>query len=63
MFDDTGIEISIWGPRPMESQVIYDQWKNDPNKVPFDEFEKILHTWYAKNKTIAIQSELLDILS
>lgn len=63
MFDDAGIEISIWGPRPMESQVIYDQWKNDPNKVPFDQFEKILHTWYAKNKTIAIQSELLGILS
>jgi len=51
-------ELGTWGPRPAELQEIYDAWRNDPEKVPYKEFNVTLQKWYAKNKAIAMQNEL-----
>jgi len=61
-FDDRKNELFTWGPRPAAAQEIFWNWKNNPNGKTWDDFEKELHTWYAKDKTKAIQSELLIML-
>lgn len=63
-FDDTlGKEVFTWGSRPAPAQQMLNDWKRNPQKKTWAEFEKDLHTWYAKDKTKAIQSEFLAILS
>ena len=61
-FGDRKNELFTWGPRPAAAQEIFWNWKNNPNGKTWDDFEKELHTWYAKDKTKAIQSELLIML-
>jgi hypothetical protein len=47
-----------WGPRPQEAQVLYDNWKNDPNKISYEEFQPILQKWYNQDKGHSLQEEL-----
>lgn len=54
-------EIWSWGPRPATMQEKVLEYKNNPN-FSHDEFVIQLHTWYAHNKTIDIQNELLKLL-
>lgn len=54
-------EIGNWGPRPKAAQELYWQLKND--NVPFNELSVLLHTWYAKDKTKAIQTEFSELVS
>lgn len=54
-------EITNWGPRPKEANELYWQLKNE--NVPYSELSVQLHGWYAKNKTRAIQKEILEIVS
>ncbi len=58
---DSMKELGTWGPRPAELQVIYDDWKNDPNKVPYKEFNVTIQKWYAKNKGVAMQTEIEEL--
>jgi len=58
---DSNKELGTWGPRPAELQEIYDAWRNDPNKVPYKEFNVTLQKWYAKNKAQAMQAELEEM--
>lgn len=59
IFDQESMkELATWGPRPAELQEIYDNWRNDPDKVPYKEFNVTLQKWYAKNKSLAMQTEL-----
>jgi hypothetical protein len=62
-FDENGKELFTWGPRPKEAQEILLAWKANPNGRTWEEFEKELHTWYAKDKTVAIQKEFEAILN
>lgn len=50
-----------WGPRPAEAQKIIIDLKKIHNGIT-EEVKTGLHTWYAKNKTIQLQHELLGLL-
>ncbi len=56
-------ETFVWGPRPFPAQELLRNWKNNPAGKSWGEFEKELHSWYAKDKTQTIQSEFLDLLN
>jgi thiol-disulfide isomerase/thioredoxin len=57
-----GKELWKWGPRPASLQVIVDEFKQNPT-VTFEELKTQLHTWYAKNKTVDQQNELLKLIN
>jgi hypothetical protein len=54
-------EIWKWGPRPTSLQAIVDDYKQNPT-VTFEELKTQLHTWYAKNKTVDQQNELIKLI-
>ncbi|MFN3446588.1 MAG: thioredoxin family protein [Bacteroidia bacterium] len=54
-------EIWKWGPRPASLQAVVDEFKQNPT-VTFEELKTQLHTWYAKNKTVDQQNELLKLI-
>ena len=58
-----GKESFQWGPRPAAAQKILTAWKENPNGKTWEEFEKELHEWYAKDKTQSIQHEFIELLS
>lgn len=62
-FDDEGKELFTWGPRPLAAQQIFLNWKKNPAGKTWDEFERELHTWYAKDKTISIQNGIYEKLA
>ncbi|GIV26954.1 MAG: thioredoxin [Bacteroidia bacterium] len=62
VFDELGNELFVWGPRPSQAQAIFINWKQNPQGKTWDEFEKELHSWYSKDKTISIQNELYEKL-
>lgn len=53
-------ELANWGPRPKAAHELYWQLKNE--NMPYSELSLQLHTWYAKDKTQAIQSEFSEII-
>ncbi len=57
-----GKEAFVWGPRPAGAQELLYNWKKNPAGKSWDDFEKELHSWYAKDKTQAIQSEFTKLL-
>lgn len=60
---ENGEELGYWGPRPAEIQEIVMAYYRAPEpKESFDEFAERLHGWYAKNKTVDIQQEWLELL-
>jgi len=62
-FDHSGNELFQWGPRPASAHEMYLHWKENQETQTHAEFEKELHTWYARNKTEEIQEELLGLIS
>ncbi|MBS3912975.1 MAG: thioredoxin family protein [Bacteroidetes bacterium] len=56
-------DIASWGPRPIPAQNIMEDWKAQAGKRSHDEFEIELHTWYAHDKTITVQMELLKTIT
>jgi thiol-disulfide isomerase/thioredoxin len=63
VLDENQNEIAVWGPRPNMAQQIMLNWKNSENRISWDDFEKELHTWYAKDRTQSIQEELAALAS
>jgi hypothetical protein len=55
-------EVFVWGPRPAPAQRMLHAWKKDPNGKSWEDFEKELHGWYAKDKFETIQAEFLKLL-
>jgi len=62
MYNDVLEELATWGPRPVALQKIYDLWKNDPNKIPYKEFNVTLQKWYLNDKGLSVQNELSKLL-
>lgn len=62
-FDTNQKELFTWGARPKLAQQLLSKWKANPEGKTWDDFEKELHTWYAKNKSLSIQSEFENLLS
>jgi len=52
-------ELFSWGPRPVPAQELLNNWKEAPQGRNWEEFEKELHTWYARDKTKTIQQEFI----
>jgi len=55
-------EIDVWGPRPINAQVIAEHWKKNKATQTKEEFEKELHLWYAKDRGQQLQSEMNQLL-
>lgn len=63
VIDDTlNKEVFTWGPRPKPAQAILKEWQRNPTGKSWEDFEKDLHSWYAKDKTNTLQSEFSELL-
>lgn len=58
----TNETICSWGPRPKPAQEIMLNWKENKDKISWEDFEKDLHLWYARDKGISIITELVSLL-
>lgn len=58
---ESGMLLGTWGPRPKPAQEIMLKWKDSNGAISKDDFEKELHTWYAKDKTLTTQTELAQL--
>lgn len=61
-FDSFGRELFTWGPRPSQGQKIVMDWKANAMEKSWDDMEKELHLWYAKDRSESIQNEFILIL-
>ncbi len=59
---DTFEEVGMWGPRPKPALEISEHYKANKDKITWEEFEFSIHSWYAKDKGIAVQDEFLELL-
>ncbi|MDB5231132.1 MAG: thioredoxin family protein [Chitinophagaceae bacterium] len=53
-------ELFSWGPRPLELQVLLDDWVS--SQLSFEEMNTRLHAWYDDDKTMSIQREIAELL-
>ncbi|WAC41540.1 thioredoxin family protein [Pedobacter sp. SL55] len=61
ILDEAGnLVLPKWGPRPAVLQSLMADWKKEGVEMP--ELAEKLHGWYAKNKTLATQKELNELL-
>jgi len=61
ILDEKGdLVLPKWGPRPVVLQSLIADWKRDGVEMP--ELAEKLHSWYAKDKTVATQYELNELL-
>ncbi len=58
-----GEDAFVWGPRPVPAQELLTAWKKNPEGKTWENFEKELHGWYAKNKAVTLQSEFLSLIN
>ncbi|MBK8947029.1 MAG: thioredoxin family protein [Ignavibacteriae bacterium] len=58
-FDENGNELFIWGPRPKFAQDLVNELKAEGYSK--EDFNKELHLWYARNKGIELEKELIHI--
>jgi len=61
--DTLGEDAFVWGPRPAHAQELLTDWKKNPAEKTWDDFEKELHGWYAKDKTQSLQQEFTQLLN
>jgi hypothetical protein len=59
-FDENGAELFTWGPRPKEAAELVKQVIANGGKK--EEMYQQLHTWYAKNRGKAVESEFYELL-
>jgi Thioredoxin len=58
--DEDNNELFNWGPRPAALQELYYHMK--ANAMNNDTIKEEIHKWYAKDKTVSIQKDLLALL-
>lgn len=63
LFTDTANHqlLAKWGPRPAEATALMSELKAAQTDYPI--IKEKLHLWYAKNKSIALQNELAEIIN
>jgi hypothetical protein len=61
-YNSSGKKLFKWGPRPDPAQELLVNWKKNPAEKSWIDFEKELHTWYAKDKTNTTQKELIELI-
>ena len=60
IYNEIGEELFVWGPRPKIAQDLVSQLIAEG--YTSDEFNKELHSWYAKNKGKELEKEIIHIL-
>lgn len=58
---ETNELLAHWGPRPAEAQAIINDLK--AANAGMEEIKEKLHLWYGRNKSQALQKELLEVLT
>ncbi len=58
--DENNQEIFNWGPRPKEAQALFEALRDQQES--YDLIKEKIHGWYAKDRTISTQKELLELL-
>lgn len=61
--NETGEELKHWGPRPKMIQRMVDHYKENHTELDKHEFAKNLHVWYTRDKGMAMQDDLMEIMS
>ena len=62
ILDSESLEVlASWGPRPQPAQDILMRFKEDED-WDHDAFSKTVQLWYAKDKTLSMQKEMVSIL-
>jgi hypothetical protein len=54
-------QLGTWGPRPAELQKIVIENKDNPD-LSFGAKVRMVHDWYAEDKTLSIQDEFIDLI-
>ncbi|WP_196990691.1 thioredoxin family protein [Panacibacter microcysteis] len=60
VLDENNNELFSWGPRPAALQELYYHMK--ANAMNNDVIKEEIHKWYAKDKTVSIQKDILALL-
>jgi hypothetical protein len=55
--DSAGDDLLVWGPRPLESQKLFDRLKIAG--ADLEEYKLQLQQWYNKDKGVSLQQELI----
>jgi hypothetical protein len=53
--------LGSWGPRPVGAQELFSNAKNSPD-FNYPDVQKALQLWYAKDKTLGTQKELIELI-
>lgn len=53
--------LGSWGPRPVAAQELFWKAKNSPD-FNYPDVQKALQLWYAKDKTLSTQQELMELV-
>ena len=61
-FDESGLELFQYGPRPAAAQALLIDWKQNPRGRSHEYFEQELHASYAKDRGKSTETELLELL-
>ncbi len=59
VFDEDGVELFRWGPRPLAAQKLFNELK-EINASP-DERNQKIHLWYGRNRGAEIEKEFEEI--
>ncbi len=62
-YDEQDSELFTWGPRPEEAMLITRNWQANKDTISKEEFHVQLHGFYAKNKGVAVEREIVSLLS
>jgi|SRR5690554_1531484 len=57
--NESGKDLHVWGPRPAECQVLFQELKDE--NADFEKQKVELQNWYNKDKGMSIQKEFLQI--
>lgn len=60
--DDKNREVGTWGPRPQAIQQKVLELKKQNPTISHDDFLLQLHSWYAQDKGISLQQEIISLL-
>jgi hypothetical protein len=59
ILDENGIVLNKWGPRPALLSPLLTDWKKEDEDMMV--VAEKLHGWYAKDKTLSTQQELIEL--
>jgi hypothetical protein len=63
IMDESNRVLARWAPRPAPAQAMVMGWKHAPEpKISYSELAAEIHSWYAKDKTLTLQKELVELL-